>query len=96
MRYRVVATFRDLRSGLYVEAGAKCPELDAETAERLVYARCIVAEQEPAPESPAPTSDAPPPAPPAPSDAPPPAGRKTTKGRRSRGAARTGTDAASE
>ena len=78
MRYRVIATFRDLKSDLYVQAGAKCPQLDAETAARLVAAGCIVAEA--APESPA----APPPESPAgaaPGDGPTAARRGARKGR---------------
>ena len=42
MSYKVIATFRDKRSGAYVNPGDTLPKgLDEETLERLVKARCL-------------------------------------------------------
>lgn len=41
MTYRVISTFLHRPSGEYVTPGEPCPQLDAETAARLVKAGCL-------------------------------------------------------
>lgn len=41
IRYEVVHRFYDRARDCYVDPGAKCPALDADTIERLVRARCL-------------------------------------------------------
>jgi hypothetical protein len=42
MGYQVVSRFFDYARGVYVDPGAPCPDLDAETVARLVRAKCLV------------------------------------------------------
>lgn len=43
MPHRVISAFRVLSTGQLVEPGQDCPELDAETTERLIGAGCLEA-----------------------------------------------------
>jgi hypothetical protein len=86
MRYRVISSFRDLKTGLYVSEGAKCPPITAETAARLIKARCIVEITDSDPRAPAAPSAAEAttgdPTPPAPPPSAPPARSGRRRGRR--------------
>ena len=55
MGYQVVSRFFDRARDTYVDPGAPCPDLDPETAARLVRAKCLVE----GPDTAAPASRAP-------------------------------------
>ena len=42
MGFQVVSRFFDRARDTYVDPGAPCPDLDAETVARLVRAKCLV------------------------------------------------------
>lgn len=57
IRHEVINRFYDRARGCYVDPGAKCPALDAETIERLVHARCLRPAAGPDPEGESPDED---------------------------------------
>lgn len=78
MAYRVISTFMHRATDRYVAPGQPCPELDAETAARLIGAGCIEIAPAASPEqAPAPVS--------ASADDDAPVAAPTRKGKRSRG-----------